>query len=117
MADLRAEHVDALARMLETTFYADAGMMRDAVRHCSNFNLLDLATGFKVDVFIRKDHPFDQSAMARRMAVDVPMVPQTKLMVYSPEDVILSKLEWARASRSAVSAGSSSKLPRSTCMR
>ena len=70
VADLREEHVDALARMLGTTFYADAGMMRDAVRHCSNFNLLDLATGFKVDVFIPKVYqsPADKNLLAASLS-------------------------------------------------
>ncbi len=54
VADLREDQVDSLTRMLEGQFYADSAMMRDAIQHRASFNLLHLATGFKVDVFITK---------------------------------------------------------------
>src|SRR5256714_14578717 len=97
VADLGEEHVDALARMLGATFYADAGMMRDAVRHCSSFNLLDLATGFKVDVFIPKGRAFDRSQLERRVLRSLAASEGASAYVSSVEDTILAKLEWYRA--------------------
>jgi hypothetical protein len=52
--------------------------------------------GFKVDVFIRKDRPFDQSVMQRRRRVPLPDSPDQTLSLVTPEDIILLKLEWYR---------------------
>jgi hypothetical protein len=53
-------------------------------------------TGFKVNVFIRKDEPFEQSAMQRRTALRLPDMPQQPIVFYTPEDTILFKLQWYR---------------------
>ncbi len=62
----------------------------------ASFNIINTSTGFKADVFIRKDRPFEQSAMSRRLTVDLPDAPGEPLALYTPEDVILFKLWWYR---------------------
>ena len=62
----------------------------------SYFNLINTTTGFKVDLFIRKDRPFDQSVMSRRRGYVLPGVAEQPIQVVSPEDIILLKLEWYR---------------------
>lgn len=102
VADLREEQVDDLIHLLGPGFYADAAMMRDAIQHRSSFNVLDLQTGFKVDVFIPQGRAFDHSQFARRLLV--PLVPSGEHSAYiaSVEDTVLAKLDWYRAG-SAVS--------------
>ena len=77
-------------------YYISEDAVRDAVRSRSSFNIINTATGFKVDVFVRKDRPFEQSAMSRRVAVDLPDAPGQPVFLHSPEDVILFKLWWYR---------------------
>ena len=49
-----------------------------------------------MDVFIRKDRPFEQSVMQRRRETEPEGMPGEKFDVVSAEDIILLKLEWFR---------------------
>jgi hypothetical protein len=57
------------------------------------FNVIDPRSGWKVDLIIRKDRPFSREEFARRTSITFDDI---QLSVASLEDVILSKLEWAR---------------------
>ena len=96
VADLRLEHVEPLAQALGDVFYADAEMMRDAIRRRGSFNLIHLDTVFKVDVFVARPRPFDRSQLARRQLHLLSEHPERHAYVASAEDIILSKLEWYR---------------------
>ncbi len=96
VADLSLRQAQPFAAILAETFYLDLAAIRDAIRKHSSFNVIHLATMFKVDVFISKDRPFDRQQLARRQpwAAD----PDSGRVFYaaSPEDTILAKLEWYR---------------------
>lgn len=96
VADMRLEHVQPLAAALSAEFYADDEMMKDAIQHHSSFNLIHYETAFKVDVFICKTRAFDQQQLARRRISVIATDPEESIYVTSPEDIILSKLEWYR---------------------
>jgi len=96
VADLRLEHADPLAQALIDAFYVDAESIRDAVRRRSSFNVIHLETMFKVDVFVRKRRPFAQAQFERRTAYVIATDPERTAYVASPEDIVLSKLEWYR---------------------
>jgi hypothetical protein len=96
VADLRLEHVEPLAQALGNAFYADAEMMRGAVRRHGSFNLIHLDTMFRVDVFVAKPRPFDRSQLARRQLYLLSEEPERHAYVTSAEDIVLSKLEWYR---------------------
>jgi len=96
VADLRLEHAERLAQALSYAFYVDAESIRDAIRHRSSFNVIHLDTMFKVDVFVRKQRPFDQAQFERRVAQVVATEPERTAYVASPEDTVLTKLEWYR---------------------
>ena len=94
VADLRLEHAEPLAHALANAFYVDAEMIRDAARQQRSFNVIHLATAFKVDVFVRKKRAFDESQFARRTSQIVATDPERTAFVASAEDTILAKLEW-----------------------
>ena len=96
VADMRLEHIQPLVAALSKDFYADDEMMRDAIEHKSSFNLIHYETAFKVDIFIRKPRAFDQMQLERRKTSVIATDPEQSVYVTSPEDVILSKLEWYR---------------------
>jgi len=96
VADMRLEHIQPLVAALSKDFYADDEMMRDAIEHKSSFNLIHYDTAFKVDIFIRKSRAFDQMQLERRRTSIIATDPEQSVYVTSPEDVILSKLEWYR---------------------
>jgi hypothetical protein len=95
IADLRMEHVQPLVQQLQDAYYIDADMIREAIKHRSEFNLLHLATMFKIDVFIQKTRPFDREVRRRVQQEKLDESVSDRLFnLESPEDVILSKLEW-----------------------
>jgi hypothetical protein len=77
-------------------YYVSLAAVREAVRGRSSFNIIHTTRGFKVDVFIRKDEPFERAALERRVPVELPGQPAARLFLHSAEDVILFKLRWYR---------------------
>src|SRR5438034_1006947 len=63
----------------------------------SLFNVIDLATGWKIDLIIRKSRAFSQEEFGRRQLVNVQGLP---LFVASAEDVVIAKLEWSKLAQS-----------------
>lgn len=97
IADLKSEHVPALVARLEEKYYIDDQMVRDAIRSRSSFNLIHLETSYKIDVFIMRKTPFEESARGRTRAALIPESDNLFLPVVSAEDIILNKLQWFRA--------------------
>lgn len=88
--------LDALVRsMSNDAYYVDAETARDALRTRSMFNIVDHASGWKVDFIIRKSRAFSRDEFSRRMPISLLGVP---VFVASPEDTIVAKLEWSRMS-------------------
>jgi hypothetical protein len=77
-------------------FYADEQMIRDAISRRASFNILDLHTSFKIDVYVQKDRPFDREVLSRRIKTTVFDPSDGEFGVITPEDSILLKLEWFR---------------------
>ena len=96
VADLRLEQAGPFAQSLGEAFYADPGMMREAIRRHSSFNLIHLDTIFKVDVFVARPRDFDRAQLARRQSHLLSEDPERRAYVASAEDIVLSKLEWYR---------------------
>jgi hypothetical protein len=63
VADIRPEHVPILVQQLGDRYYLSDAAMYDAIRHRSSFNLIHLATMFKVDIFLPKARKFDRDQM------------------------------------------------------
>ena len=96
VADLRSEHAQPLAQALADAFYVDVESIQDAIRRHSSFNVIHLEMMFKVDVFVRKQRPFDQAQCDRRVAQVIATEPERTAYVASAEDTVLAKLEWFR---------------------
>jgi hypothetical protein len=77
--------------------YADLDAALDACRRQSMFNVIDLATGWKIDLIMCKTRAFSQEEFRRRHTV---ILQGISLFVASPEDIILSKLEWSKLAQS-----------------
>lgn len=96
VAVLTLENVDALVTALEGRFYVDADPIRDAIRRKASFNLIHLATMFKVDVYVSRGRPFDRSRFARRLRETITAAPDGVADIASAEDALLAKLDWYR---------------------
>jgi hypothetical protein len=91
------EQVLNFAGTLGETYYVSLDAVREAFAHNSTFNVIDNQSGWKADFIIRKDRPFSEKEFERRCAAKIK---QLDVWVTSPEDIILSKLEWAKDSQS-----------------
>jgi hypothetical protein len=96
---VEVEESDAgkLTSSFEPDYFVPEDALRTALRERGMFNLLHLESVVKVDLIVRKQVPYRQTEFARRMRVELPGF--TAWLV-SREDLILSKLAWAKDSES-----------------
>jgi predicted nucleotidyltransferase len=87
-----------VSQLNEKDYYADLKAATDAHRELSMFNALDNQTGWKVDFIFCKSSAYAREAFQRRKSVNFH---ETRIFVASVEDVIVSKLEWAKMGESA----------------
>jgi hypothetical protein len=78
-------------------YYADLDSALNARNRQSMFNVIDLATGWKIDFIIRKSRAFSEEEFGRRKLVTLQGI---GLFVASAEDVIIAKLEWSQLGQS-----------------
>lgn len=82
-----------IAYLQADDYYAELDAALDARRHESMFNVIDNPTGWKIDLIFRKLRAYDYEAFARRIPS---RLFDNQVFVASAEDVIISKLEWAK---------------------
>lgn len=88
VARLSPAQASALVRAVESDFYGDAATAEDAARRGASFNLIEMTTGVKIDVFVAGHDPIALSSIAHAV-VDEQGVP-----IASAEDTVVAKLRW-----------------------
>jgi len=88
---------DFIQRLPKEQYYADLDAALEAHHRQSLFNVIDMASGWKLDLIIRKARAFSLEEFCRRQFVNLQDIP---LFVASAEDVIVSKLEWSKLAQS-----------------
>jgi hypothetical protein len=78
-------------------YYADLDSALEAHQRQSLFNVIDQATGWKIDLIIRKSRPYSQEEFRRRQRVTLHGV---AVFMTTAEDAVISKLEWAKLAQS-----------------
>jgi hypothetical protein len=78
-------------------YYVELPAALEAHRQQSLFNMIDLESGWKIDLIIRKARAFSREEFDRRRRIDLQGV---GIFIASPEDIILAKLEWSKLSQS-----------------
>lgn len=97
VVELSERDVDRVTRLFQQEYYIDRDMVQQAVRDHAMFNMIHNALVVKVDCVVRKDTEYRRKEFARRRAITVA---DLQVFIVSPEDLILSKLDWAKESRS-----------------
>jgi hypothetical protein len=90
--DPSEEALRSFLAALDDRLYVDDAVA--ALERRDQFNVIDPATGWKVDLVIRKDRAFSRSEFDRRTQV---VIEGMLLWMATAEDTILAKLEWGRA--------------------
>ena len=92
---------EQLAKLLdqfpEAEYATDREDAFDALARRSQFNIIDYATFWKVDLILRQHTPFDASRFAR---CEVAEIAGVRLQTSSAEDILLTKLWWAKLGES-----------------
>jgi len=71
-------------------------MIVDAIARRFSFNIIHRESMFKVDVFNPRQRSFEKMQFVRARREILSKEPEAQALVSTPEDVILSKLEWYR---------------------
>ena len=85
--------------LFEKDFYISREAVQEALANESMFNIIDNETVFKVDFIVAKKDDFSKQQFQRRQKMTIG--PRC-IYVISPEDLILSKLQWSRESLSEI---------------
>ena len=96
VVDLPKDRIRDLVQALAGEFYVDDEAVSSAVRERGSCNLVHLATGIKVDFFVKGDSAFDLVEFERRVAVRLGDETPHDVFVKSAEDTLLRKLLWYR---------------------
>lgn len=92
---LQIDDIEDFVDQANKDFFVDQMMVQDAVRRKSSFNLVHREAAFKIDIFVAKDRDFDRGQFNRRIEKKFEDIPGSMYFA-SPEDTVLSKLEWFR---------------------
>ena len=94
-------HLQDAARieaLLGEDYYVSSDAARDAVLQQGSFNAIHQDTLIKVDFMVRNLDPYRRHELSRRVRLDLG---DFAVWVVSKEDLVLSKLDWAKDSHSA----------------
>jgi len=97
VVELKDEDVPRFSRLFGEDYYCDTDSVKDAVRGRGMFNLIHHRALMKVDFVVRKDSAYRELEFKRRRRTNIAGI---AIWVVSPEDLILSKLYWAKDSLS-----------------
>jgi hypothetical protein len=94
---IAADQVDIVMRLFKDHYYVDRVAITKAIAQRSLFNIIHNETIIKLDCIVLKDDQYRQEAFSRRRRI---IFEDFQTWIISLEDLILSKLYWARDSRS-----------------
>lgn len=97
VVSMKPSDVEMLVRVFSPDYYVSPEAMKSAVAAQSMFNLIHHESVIKVDCIVRKPTEYRQIEFSRRQQI---RIDDFTTWIVSKEDLILSKLEWAKDSRS-----------------
>jgi hypothetical protein len=98
IAPTRPQLLALLQLFPDTEYYVSQEAALDALATRGKFNVIDFASGWKIDFIIMKAREFRTEEFARRRPIELEGV---ELDVASPEDIVVAKLEWAHLGASS----------------
>lgn len=90
---LKAGQIDKLYHLFKKDFYIDRDSVEKAVKNKSTFNIIHNEKIIKIDFIVAKETEHGQIEFSRKTKE---RIDDFSLFVVSPEDLILSKLAWAK---------------------
>ena len=97
IVEIGSTKADRFEAKFSPDYYVSAASVRRAEQHCSMFNMLSNLTGVKVDCILRKRDKLESEKFDRRRRATLGAI---EFWVIAKNDLILSKLRWAKDSHS-----------------
>lgn len=94
--------VDRLTALFRPDYYVSEQNIRDSLRYESIFNLIHQESVIKVDCIVRKNSEYRRVEFGRRQRI---AIREFTTCIVSKEDLIISKLFWAKDSHSEIQLG------------
>jgi predicted nucleotidyltransferase len=94
---LEPKDADSVVALFEDDYYVPRNALVRAIANRTLFNIIHSESIFKVDCIIRKHTEYRRLEFERRRQVDVDDI---QVWIVSKEDLIISKLYWAKESHS-----------------
>jgi hypothetical protein len=88
---------DAVMRLFTPDYYVSRDAVSHSIAHESLFNLIHQESVIKVDCIVRKNSPYRRAEFERRQRITIE---DFSTWIASKEDLIISKLWWAKDSHS-----------------
>lgn len=98
MIEISMDDVDKFIGEFEPDYYIPHDRIRDAISRNRMFNILNQKTIIKVDCVVRKNEEFQKEAFSRRKRINY--AGYFDVWIIGKEDLILSKLNWAKNTKS-----------------
>lgn len=95
--ELEQDNIDRFISLFQRDFYVDREMVNREVLRQGIFNLIQNRYVVKIDFIIKKSSAYQQAAFSRRKQI---LIEGNPMWFISPEDLIISKLIWAKDSLS-----------------
>lgn len=94
--DLASDRIADFVQSVESDYYVDEVLVRDAVQRRASFQLVNRREFHRIDVFVMRDEPFADEQLRRRRREVIDPEAGDSLWVTSAEDIVLQKLVWYR---------------------
>ncbi len=94
---LAAPDADRIVRLFHPDYYVSEEAVRDSIAAKSIFNLIHEESVIKVDCVVRKDTLYRRAEFERRRRIEID---NFSTWIATKEDLIISKLDWAKDSHS-----------------
>ena len=94
---LKPEDTDIIVRLFTPDYYVAREAVSSSIAHESVFNLIHQESIIKVDCIVRKSSHYRQTEFERRQRITIE---DFTTWIVSKEDLIISKLWWAKDSQS-----------------
>jgi hypothetical protein len=95
--ELKETDIDKFVNLFAGDFYLDKEMIKKEVRRQGIFNLIHNQYVIKIDFIIKKASRYQETEFSRKREV---LIQGSPMCFVSPEDLVISKLSWARDSLS-----------------
>ncbi len=95
--EAKSEDAEKIIKEFEADYYVPQNRVKDSIYRQSMFNLLHQTKIVKIDCVLRKDTEFQKLAFSNRRKIKFT---DFDVWTISRDDLILSKLHWAKKSRS-----------------